>query len=249
MQWQADTIQAIVYYLPNDPTYGAAEIWGQLFPGDSPDAFQRNPTSPVLESSASGERRGHNVAINSRQGQLIININPVFQSIPGLTPPLSEPPRIQNIEDATFLVIEFAKIVSVARSVARIALVLDLARTVPNGFPSVDLLKSSLPHVFFPENAIEPSYGFNAQRRFEVADHITMNRICAWTTGQVTFFAGNTPGTVSNASVSTTNYLGFKIDVNSMPTVPLIGAPIREMWDELSREAVAVWKYELAYFL
>ncbi|MEG8054680.1 hypothetical protein QP185_18325 [Sphingomonas aerolata] len=153
MQWQADNIQAVVFTAPFGPAREASAIWADLFPGDTPDGYQRNPASPNLHSSASGERLGYAVSVNAQVGHIAINLNPIFRQLPGLISSPATPPRIDDVPGATQLLVDLAKRISLESDPVRIAVVLDLGSSV-QGELKASLFQDALPGVPFPEGQL-----------------------------------------------------------------------------------------------
>jgi hypothetical protein len=43
MDFQADSIQGVLFLAPGQRQEDALKLWGELFPNDSPDGFQLRP--------------------------------------------------------------------------------------------------------------------------------------------------------------------------------------------------------------
>ncbi|BCA60960.1 hypothetical protein HMP09_0194 [Sphingomonas sp. HMP9] len=247
MQWQADTIQAVVFTAPFGSAREASAVWADLFPGDTPDGYQRNPASPNLQSSASGERLGYAVSVSTQVGHIAINLNQVFRQLPGLISSPSGPPRIEDVPAATQLLVDLAKRISLESDPVRIAVVIDLGATI-NGELKASLFQDSLPGVPFPEGATDPSFSFNAPTRFARAAWLVMNRVCTWSTGQFGFVAGNAQGMQAGLPMTMSNYIGCKVDVNTAPGQIVPRALSQPIFDELRDEALAIVRDQLRRF-
>ena len=93
MDFHADSVQGVLFLLPGHAQDDALKLWNHLFPGDSPDGFQRATVSPMLSSSASGVRDGFQTNINAQVGRVDI----VLTQPPIGISPQSGPPRIEDI--------------------------------------------------------------------------------------------------------------------------------------------------------
>jgi len=246
MHWQADSVKAVIFTAPYGPHRDASELWVDAFPGDSPDGYQRNPSAPNLQSSASGERHGFVINIAAQIGQIAVTANPVFRQVPGLMTGAVTPPRIVEVAQAIHIVVDAMKRLVTFSQATRIAVALELAKTVPSTVTS-EMFAEELPGVPFPRGSIEPSFQFNSQTPLANAPHITINRVCVWSSAQVGFFGGNVPG-AQNAPLTMTNYIGFNIDVNSHPSQNLFGINVAESFDSLRVEALGIAKNRIRHF-
>lgn len=233
MEFQADSIQGVLFFVPGQPQGDALKLWGELFPGDSPDGFQRVTTSPALNSSAHGDRQGFQTTVNSQVGRVDI----VIAHSPQPLPAEAGPPRIADVPAGVAKVVDLLKKLSATTKVFRAAIVLDLAKTVMAGDESSEILKN-LPNYPFPANVSDVSLQFNSRITFNFAPDFQMNRLCAWTSGQVGFVMN--PQMQGPNFMVMTPYVGLKIDVNSAPQMPLPSDSINHVIDELSSEVLAI---------
>ncbi|KGB51732.1 hypothetical protein FG91_04096 [Sphingopyxis sp. LC81] len=233
MKFEADSIQGVLFVATGQHQEDALQLWGSLFPDDAPDGFQRAVSSPSLLSTAQGDRDGLLTIIKAQVGRIDIS---VVQSPPEGASDLVGPPRIADIAGGAAKVSELVKRIAGRSKVFRAAVVLDLAKTVEAGAEAAEILKC-VPDFPFPNNAIDVSLQFNSRKNFEFSSDFEMNRLCAWNAGQVGFIQG--PDAQPQAMVMTP-YVGFRIDVNSAPQVPLPFDAIDQAIDDLVAEALAI---------
>ncbi|SFO18881.1 hypothetical protein [Sphingomonas sp. OK281] len=248
MHWQADSIKAVLFTAPFGSHRDASELWAEAFPGDTPDGYQRNPSAPNLQSSASGERYGFVINVTAQVGQISVVATPVFRQVPGLVMPGLTPPRIAEVTDATYIAVEAMKRLAPSFQAARIALILELAKTAV-GVVTADMMSEELPNVPFPPGSIEPSFQFNSLAPLPSAPHITLNRICIWSSGQVGFFGGNMPGVPANGPMAMSSFIGFNVDVNTSPSQNLFGVNLTDAFDCLRSEALSIAENQMRHFL
>jgi len=121
--------------------------------------------------------------------------------------------------------------------VVRAAIVFELAKTVSKGSESSEILKN-LPGYPLPENATDVNVQFNSRKNFAFSEDREMNRLCAWSSGQVGFIMN--PQLQGSNVMMMTPFVGFKIDVNSAPQMPLPPDGVHQAIDELAAEALAI---------
>lgn len=214
MNWEADSVQAVILTQPGVHQDDALKLWSKIFPGDSPDGFQKATTSsPSLMSTASGERNGYAIALNAQVGRITVNVTP-SQSIMQTVSPAS-PPRISDVVTVTHRVADYVRRLIIGENPNRIAIILDLATTYVQGDDRAVFVEA-LPQIPVPENAQEPTFQINVRRNFTCYSTLRMNRICNWTTGSVGFVQAF-PGMQTPTNMMMTPFLGFKIDCNSAP--------------------------------
>lgn len=229
MDFQANSIKGALFFVPGQPQGDALKLWGELFPGDSPDGFRRvTATSPALNSSAYGDRQGFQTTIDVQVGRVDV-------VIAHSRPPLSTesgPPRIADVAAGIAKVVDLLKRLSATTKVIRTGIVLELAKTVMAGDESSEILKN-LPDYPFPANASDVNLQFNSRRGFNFSPDFQMNRLCTWTSGQMGF--------VVNSQIrDLAPFVSFMIDVNSAPQMHLPLDIVNNAIDELLSEALAI---------
>ena len=240
----ADSIQGVLFTVQGTDQDDALKLWEMLFPNDQPDGFQRATSSPNLQSTASGERGGHNILITSQVGRVDLVVAPPAPS--PVEDIISGVPRISDVTGAAEKVAVYMKQLAVRLAVSRIALVLDTAVTVPyNGEGSA--LAALLSGVPLPTNATEVVFQFNARRNFDTSPEVIMNRLCTWSSGQVGFIQGG-PGVHLNRTVKMSPFVGLKIDINSAAETRITAEKCSSAIDELCVEALLIHNQGLARF-
>ncbi len=246
MQWEADYVQAAAFLPPTGVHADAIGIWGRIFPGDTPDGFQKAAASPNLLSTASGERNGLQVAVNAQIGRIDLNINP-GSTVVAARHGGSVPPRIADVPRAVATAAEYLKIMTKIGGAIRLALILDLAQTIPRN-ADAQAFAEAVPGVFMPEGALDTVYQFNARKTSYVSDAVELNRLFTVSAGDVGFVSGANVGAQQGNVIKMSRYLGFKIDVNTVaetrPTAALMDAQI----DELANEALQIYSKGLEHF-
>jgi hypothetical protein len=239
MKWEADGIQAVIFTPPGVHQNDAITQWGSLFPGDSPDSFQKAAaSSPTLNSAASGEREGYAVSLNVQVGRIDLNVGPTVGIIHAATP--ESPPRMSDVRDVVHKTAALANRIIAAVQPIRIAIVLDLAVTVPYGNELATFVEA-LPEIPLPAAALEPTFQLNVRRPFNADPSIRMNRLCYWTTGTVGFMqAFQGPKAVSN--VQMTPFVGYKIDCNTAPEDRIASGTGDVLMAEAVAEALALYE-------
>jgi hypothetical protein len=233
MNLDADGIQGVLFLPPGQHQDDAIQVWGQLFPNDNPDGFQKASASPSLASTATGERDSYNVAINAQVGRIDI----VLSSPPGSMVPTSGPPRISDVRAAASHMAELMKRLVARIQAVRVALILDLAKTVARGSEGRELM-NLLPGFPFPNNSTDIGVQFNSRRPFDAAPDIPMNRLCGWSSGQYGFIQSPQ---ISSGALIVSPFVGVKIDVNSAPEFRVPTEKLSSMIDDLLAEAVCIY--------
>jgi hypothetical protein len=241
MDFQADSIQGVLFLAPGQRQEDALKLWGELFPNDSPDGFQRFNNSPALNSSAHGDRQGFQINVNAQVGRIDV----ILAHSPQALPSDAGPPRIADVPAATAKVVELLKRLAANLKVIRTAVVLELAKTVARGGEAVEIL-NNLPGYPLPENVTDVNIQFNSRKSFAFDAEREMNRLCAWSSGQVGFIMN--PQLQGRNLMMMTPFVGLKIDVNSVPQTPLSADVINQALDELAAEAVAIAAEGVARF-
>jgi hypothetical protein len=235
MDWKADSVQATIFIAPTDLQRDALAIWSLVFPGNTPDAFQKAAASPNLHSSASGERNGYNVTIGSQVGRIDVTLGPVLPAMFGLQP-VTSPPRIDDLTSAATAAASILKVLTGHFTPARIAIVLDLAVTVPAG-REVETLRRALPAVPIPDNSTDTVYQFNVSKPFNRFPSLPMNRLCTWTVGEIGFIIGNNLNSMNPNSFQLTKFVGLKLDINTAPNRSIAEFDSGILADEMAAEA------------
>ncbi|MGQ2940285.1 hypothetical protein [Blastomonas fulva] len=233
MEFQADSIQGVLFLMPNQQQGDALQLWGNLFPSDSPDEFQRATNSPALNSSAGGERGGVHVTLNAQVGRIDL----IFSQPPASGSIDAGPPRISDIAGSVAKVVELLKKLGSESRVIRAAIVLDLAKTVAPGDEASEVLQN-LPGFPFPANVSDVNLQFNSRKMFDFSQDFLMNRLCLIVSGQVGFVIGQTMPNPSTMKM--VPYVGFKVDINSAPQMTLPQGSLDVVIDELALEALAL---------
>lgn len=233
MNFQADSIHGVLFPVPGQHQDDALKLWGSVFPNDSPDGFQRATSSPSLNSSASGEREGFNTTINAQVGRIDLILTHPLPQVP-VDP---SPPRMGDIAGATARITDLMKRIILNMKVGRVAIVLDLAKSITPGSES-EVLLQSLPNFPFPDNVSDVNLQFNSRRSFETVPDLLMNRLCTLATGQVGFVIN--PQIQGSSVMKMTPYVGLKIDVNSNGNFQFPAEVVGSIINELSAEVLAI---------
>jgi hypothetical protein len=236
MNLQADSVQAVIFLMAGAPQEDALKIWERIFPGDSPDGFNRNNAAPTLQSTASGERDGHNFTVLSQVGRVDIILGPK-QS--GGVMPLGAPPRIQDIHSAVPAMVNIWKRVLPSVKASRLAFVLDFSQSVAAGEEAKGM-SELIPVIPLPENSTDVIFQFNQRRMFGCVPDLMMNRLCTWSMGMVHMFSVGVGGR-SGAPTMASPFIGFKIDLSTPQESTLSGTSLTEIADELVSEAQAIF--------
>ncbi len=241
MDLQADSVQGVLFLTPGQQQDDALKLWEHLFPGDSPDGFQRANPSPSLLSTALGERTGHRVMVNAQVGRIdiILNQSPAIVDLSG------SPPRIADVPAAARRMGELMKLMAGRLKVLRIALVLDLAKTVSPGVETAELLHF-LPGYPFPKNVTDVSVQFNSRKTFESVPNIDMNRLCVWTTGQIGFIQSQPVQGTGMMIMSPV--VNVRVDVNSAPEARPPVDSVTPIIDEILAESLEIYAEGLKRF-
>jgi hypothetical protein len=234
MDLQADSVQGVLFLTPGQPQVDALKLWDRLFPGDSPDGFQRASPSPSLESSAAGERKGHRVAVSTQVGRIDLTITKA-----GLNTPEKGPPRVSDVLGAAERMAGLLKAMAKGNGVVRIALVVELGKTVPRGSEGKELLQL-LKGFPFPANAMDIVVQFNSRTTSKVEPLVEINRLCTFSSGHAGFVT-NSPG-VGSGVVLMTYYVGLKIDVNTAPETRFSGHNVDSIVDNLLSESRSIYQ-------
>ncbi len=242
MDLQADNVQGVLFLTPGQAQDDAIKLWESLFPGDSPDAFQRANTSPssILVSTASGERSGHQVVVTANVGRIDITLYP-----PQATIGSPVPARIADVAGAAKHLASMLKLFTERLEVLRIALVLDLSKTVSPGGESAALLEL-LPEFPFPKNVLDVALQFNSRRPLTTVPDLEINRLCIWTTGHI----GVTqivPGR-GHVMMRTSPFVGIKVDINTAPEAPPTSGASALIIDEMLAESLIIYHDGLKRF-
>ena len=237
MKLKADTVQGVVFTNPRATQIDAMALWAQLFPGDTPDGFQRNVNAPNLLSTASGERNGYNLTVNSQVGRVDLVIGPSVSTL-GIVSP-SEPPRIDDIEGATIHLTDLQKRIADLCTAIRLSVVLDTGVTVARG-EEANAVQELLEGVAIPSGAVNVNFQFNVPVMSESVSGLPINRHCLFNSGEVGFFqAAPTPVGIPQR-VNTTPFVGIKADVNTHPRNSIPPGSYAAVIDELAAHAVKV---------
>jgi len=233
MNLQADSVHGVLFVAPGQQQDEALKLWDFLFPGHSPDGFQRNTSSPSLASTASGERNGYQVGLTAQVGRIDITINKqqnTFDANAG-------PPRIANVADALNQLVGLMKKVVGRVNVHRIGIILDLSKTVARGTENAELmhLLAGFP---FPDNASDISVQFNSRVLLEGVANTEINRLCTWASGQFHFIP-NAP--VPSHALVPTPFVNVKIDINTIPTLRLAASDAELVLDAMLAESRALY--------
>ncbi|WP_156963692.1 hypothetical protein [Muricoccus aerilatus] len=240
MDLQADSVQAVAFMAPGQQQRTALQLWEALFPGDAPDSFQRaTGSTPSLASNAAGARDGHNIMITSQVGRIDIFL--------GKVPSADDagPPRIADVQAAVTRAAGFLRVTADRVAPVRIALVLDLSKSIEGGMESTSLMEL-LPGVGIPPDATDVTLQFNVRRAFGVASEIGMNRLCSWAHAQIGMMTTPMmPGQLMQipmANMKFTPIVNVKIDVNSAPEARLSSDLVPALIEELRVEALAIYE-------
>lgn len=235
MDLKADSVQGVLFLTPGQQQVSAHQLWERVIPGDSPDNFQRAVNSPNLMSTASGERDGRYMTIAVQVGRIDITLSAPMTRVDSTS---VFPPRIDDVQSAAERIAKLMKSCSDGSNIIRLAIVLDLAKTVTNGTESTELSRY-LPNVSLPPGAIDVNIQFNVRGEFPSLPGAQMNRLCSWNAGQLGFFQAF-PIHGSNLVV-TSGFVGVKIDVNSAPEVLPPAGKAGDLIEDLLRESLAIY--------
>lgn len=243
MDWQADSIQGVIFVAPGEAQQDAISLWGTVFDGDSPDGFQKATASPTVVTHATGLRDGNPITLTSQLGRIDIIAGPG----PTVTPaPNSPPPRIENVPAVATRVTDYLRRLAKTCRPIRAALVLDLGLSIQRGRESEEL-RAALPGVF-PVGAVEPHLQFNVPRPFETLPDLQMNRLCTYTGGEMGFIMMGSPPALGGGPIATTPFIGLKVDVNSAGDNRIPTGKADDVISELLSEALAIREQQIARF-
>jgi hypothetical protein len=243
MDWQADSIQGVIFVAPGEAQEDAISLWGTVFGGESPDGFQKVTASPTVVTHATGLRDGNPITLMSQLGRIDILAGPG----PAVAPaPNSPPPRIDDVPTVASRVTDYLMRLTKTCRPIRAALVLDLSSNVERGRES-DRLQTALPGVF-PVGATEPHFQFNVPRPFEALPDLQMNRLCTYTGGEMGFIMMGSPPALGGGPIATTPYIGLRIDVNSAADNRIPTGKADEVILELLREALIIRDEQISRF-
>ena len=236
MSFKADNVQVVLFPYPGTAdNEDAMQLWTRVF-GDTPDGFQKAAASPILSSSASGERNGFQLSLTVQVGriQLVIQAPAAAAQIS----PFSGPPRMDNPEKPIRRAAELLKAFAKAIRPSRVAIVTELGQTVDRGTQD-SVLRKELEKLNLPHGVTDLGFQLNLRRPFNAYPSLEMNRLLAWQSGEVGFLP-NAPGVSFSGPIPTIPFVGFKIDVNTPPNILLNQEEIDVIADELEEEALSL---------
>jgi hypothetical protein len=235
MSFQADSIQGVIFVTPGSSQEDALKLWDHVFPGDTPDGFNRNTSLPSLQSSATGMRAGYSVTVTAQVGRIDLVLGGQLQ--PGISP-FAGPPRIADVEGSAKVVAHYLQQLLPFTSAIRMAMVLELGQTIEPGSEAT-VLQETAPQVPFPPGSTDLQFQFNKRRNFVCAPELQMNRLYNLNSGIFQFFSAGL-GTKPGMTSLSTPYVGMKIDVNSAQESVLPGDKAAAVADELLAEVMAI---------
>lgn len=236
MNLKADSVQAVLFVAPGANQEDASKLWGHIFPGDTPDGYNRNNSNPALQSTATGVREGYSFSLSAQVGRIDLVLTAA--SAGGFISAVA-PPRLPDVNVAATTAIRFLKQLGAASRPVRLALVVDLADTVGQGTEAVSL-QAIAPSVPFPPGATDLLYQVNLARKFESVPNLKMNRLMTLTTGFYQLLSG-VAGFRGVPSLTPTPYVGVKIDVNTGQETAVDSDQMLAVADELLAESKLIY--------
>lgn len=243
MDWQADSIQGVIFTAPGEAQADAISLWAKLFSGETPEGFQKVTASPTGVTHATGLKNGNPITLTSQLGRIDIVAGPASEVVPTNHEP---PPRIANVPEVANWIARYLMTLAETSRPIRAALVLDLGATVEPGHKN-DALRISLGGVL-PMGATDPVFQFNVPKTFAKLPDLTMNRLCTYTSGEMGFIIMGSPPALGGGPVATTPYIGLKIDVNTAADTRIPASFVNIAIGEMLSEALAIRRLELARF-
>lgn len=244
MDFQADSVQGVIFVAQGQQQGDAQDIWEQVFAGDRPDGYQRPLASPTLTSNANGLRGGYNVNIIAQVGRIDITL--ATQIDPASN--LNGPPRIADIQAAVKFVANLLQTISAKANPVRVAIVLDMAITVSHGTDSTKL-REILGKFPLPENSTDIALQFNSRKVLDRPDGAALNRMCLWNSGQMGFLQSNNPhGALGGGIMMMSSFVGMKVDVNTLQEFRVTAENVSGLIEEISKEVIAIGEEGLGRF-
>ena len=241
MDFAADSIHGVLFVEPGSIQNDALHLWDVLYPGERPTAFQLNPSTPALQSSASAERNGISVNIVTQVGRIeliMVGIPDTDAGVPTTVP------RITNYETAMAVAVKQLQTLADSHQVTRVSTVLDLGKTVHPG-SEVDEIHKIIGRDVFPAGMGDLIFQMNSRRQFDTIPSLTMNRLCTCSSGIAGVF-NTQPGLTVPIPVATSPYVGVKLDINSDPQQRLTKSSVNEAIHEVGQEALRIGRHGLS---
>jgi len=231
MEFNAESVQGVIFLNPTVKQDDALGLWSLIFPGETPDGFQKQSNSPALNTSASGDRFGFTVNLNTQVGRIDLSLSPTAASFD----PTLGPPVITDVPAAATQLGNLLKRLAVNLLPVRVAIVLNLVKLLSPGEVVQEVIKN-LPAFPIPDGATDVMVQFNVRTTFPSLPDLEMNRLCAWNQGEVILFNAD-----RHPSFGTTYpFLGMKIDVNTIPQKIMPDGAAAFILDDLLIEALAI---------
>ena len=244
-EFGAIQLQGALFFNPNEESLRARDAWNILSP-DPAERISENSETPLLIASYGGRWGEYNLSVNSQAGRLDIFLQPLAVDRDVNKPSL--PPRIFDVPEAVKSLQVLLKKIAHDRSILRAGIIVELMKPLNLGLENSDLKKELQPYVL-PANARDASVRFNVRRSFEFDKSLQMNRLVSLETGKTGRLEVQFPLQLSQATpISIQPVIKFKIDVNSIPEMPIPCKAEFPVIDEISDEVIEIQKQGLSRF-